>query len=146
MIKLVAIPILAVLLLGNSGSAASSSLDLYGSFFKSGHPLRGERLEEAVTGKDQISNLNRSVELIKRYPQIKFEIAGHTDKSECAGQECHRLAQRRALLLYRFLLDAGVDPSCVIGLTEYATTRPITNNSEDSWLNRRAELNEGIDP
>jgi len=146
MIKLVAISILTISLMCGSGPAASSSLDLYGAFFKEGRPLRGEPIEEAVTGKDQLANLSRSADQIKRYPLIRFEIAGHTDEYECSGQECHGLAQRRAVLLYRYLLDAGVDPRCVIGLTEYASTRPIASSPQDNWRNQRAELNEGIDP
>ena len=64
----------------------------------------------------------------------------------CFGQECRYLAQRRALLLYRFLLAAGVDPLCVIALTEYGSTRPIAGKREENSLNQRAELNVDIEP
>ena len=146
MTKFAAILLLTAWLGGYSTAARSSSLDLYGAFFKAGHPVKGEAIEKAVTGADQIANLNRSVELINRYPNIRFEIAGHTDQYECSGQECHYLAQRRAVLLYRFLLDAGVDARSVVGLTEYASTRPIASKPEENGLNQRAELNETIDP
>ncbi|WP_082143482.1 OmpA family protein [Xanthomonas sp. NCPPB 1128] len=146
MLRFICLLPLAALLAGHSTTALGSSLDLYGVFFKSGHPLKGETIEEAVTDADQIANVNRSVDLIKRYPSVRFEIAGHTDQSECSGQECHALAQRRALFLYRFLLAAGVDPLCVIALTEYGSTRPIAGKPVDSWRNQRAELNVDIEP
>ncbi|WP_295946229.1 OmpA family protein [uncultured Xanthomonas sp.] len=146
MLRLISIPLLATLVAGYSTTACSSSLDLFGAFFKAGHPVKGETLEEAVTDADQIANLNRSVDLIKRYPAVRFEIAGHTDQDECVGQACHELAQRRALLLYRFLLAAGVDPLCVIALTEYGSTRPIAGNPEEKSRNQRAELNIDMDP
>lgn len=146
MFKLILISLLAMLLAGHLNTAFSSPLDLHGAFFKAGHPLKGESIEEAVTGSDQIANLNRSIELIKRYPSIRFEISGHTNQYECSGQECHYLAQRRALYLYRFLLAAGVDPMCVIALTEYGSTRPIAGKTEENSLNQRAELNVDIEP
>ncbi|KAB7775563.1 MULTISPECIES: OmpA family protein [Xanthomonas] len=146
MSKLLSILLSTALLGGYSGAACSSSLDLYGAFFKAGHPIKGETIDEAATGADQIANLNRSVELIKRHPDVRFEIAGHTDQYECSGQECRYLAQRRALLLYMFLLAAGVDPLCVIALTEYGSTRPIAGKREENSLNQRAELNVDIEP
>lgn len=146
MFKFISILLLTASLAGHSTAAFSSSLDLDGAFFKAGHPIKGETIEEAVTGADQIANLNRSADLIKRYPGIRFEVAGHTDQHECSDQECHYLAQRRALYLYRFLLAAGVDPVCVIALTEYGSNRPIAGKAKPSSLNQRAELNVDIEP
>ncbi len=133
--------LIGALLLIYTASAGSTSIDLYGAFFKAGHPSKGESIEASVTSETDIANLKRSIEVLARFPTMQFEVTGHTDQYECSGLECQDLALRRALLVYRFLLDAGVDPRRVISLTEYASTRPIAGKREDYQLNQRAEIN-----
>ena len=129
-----------------STTSNSTGIELHGPSFKTGHPMKGERIESAVIGETEIASLKRTVDILGRYPSTQFEVTGHTDQSECSGQECHDLALRRALLVYRFLLDAGVDAHRVISLTEYASTRPIAGRREEYQLNQRAEINIMFDP
>ena len=121
-------------------------MDLYGAFFKTGHPTKGESIETAVASETDIGNLKLTVKTLARFPTMQFEVTGHTDPYECSGQECHDLALRRALLVYRFLLDAGVDAHRIVALTEYASARPIAGKREDYWRNQRAEVNITVEP
>lgn len=128
-----------------SGHAFGLSFDLRGPTFKAGHPLQGEPLDTAVST-DEMEVLKESVAILKRYPKILFEVAGHTDPGECASQNCQDLALRRAVLVYRYLLEAGVDPKRVISLREYSSTRLIAPGHEDHRANRRAEINVALEP
>ena len=142
--RLAAVIASTVVLLAN-GHAFGLSLDLRGPTFKAGHPVQGEQLHTAVTS-GEMEALAQSVGILKRYPEVLFEVVGHTDPGECTGRSCQDLALRRAVLVYRYLIDAGVSPKRVISLTEYSTTRPIASEHEDRQVNRRAEINVALEP
>ena len=134
-----------ITLLLSNGLAFGLSLDLRGPTFKAGHPQEGESLHDAVSA-DEMEALAQSVGILKRYPEILFEVAGHADPDECSGRSCQDLALRRAVLVYRYLLDAGINPHRVISLREYSTTRVIASEYEDRRFNRRAEINVALEP
>ncbi len=84
--------------------------------------------------------LDRVVELMKKYPNIKVEIAGHTDS---IGSEAYnlRLSQRRAEAVVKYLVSKGIDPSRLIA-KGYGESQPIAPNDteEGRALNRRVEF------
>jgi len=143
--KIVGFGLSTATLLIVSGIASGFSFELQGAMFKTGHPLKGETLESAAASKDEIANLNRSVRILEHYPFTTFEVAGFTDQHECSGSVCHQLALRRALLVYRFLLDNGIDPHRVTSLTEHGPAMPIAG-PEECQRNQRAEINPSLEP
>lgn len=137
--------LVAISLLAFPGAARCTSIDLGGASFKSGRPVKGESLKSAVSDEFDIDRLKQSVEILRQHPILQFEVIGHTDPHECSGKECNELALRRAVLVYRYLLDAGVDARRVISLSEYASERPIADG-DDYKRNQRAEVNFALEP
>jgi outer membrane protein OmpA-like peptidoglycan-associated protein len=97
------------------------------------------------TDKDVIKSeskpiLDRAVEVLQKYPQVRVEISGHTDS---AGAYEHNvdLSQRRAESVKTYLTDAGVDPSR-IETRGAGPNEPIaTNDTKDGRAhNRRIEV------
>ncbi len=75
------------------------------------------------------------------HPQIRIEIAGHTDATGAAGPNL-RLSQARARAVMAYLAQRGVDPSRMEA-RGYGETRPVATNRSKAGraLNRRVELN-----
>lgn len=122
------------------------SLDTENANFKAGHPLHGESLEDALSGDEAHEALQRTVLMLREYPNLKFEISGHTDGEECADKQCAGLALRRAVYLHRYLIDIGIDPKRLVSLTEHGSERPLTLKQEWRQSNQRAEVNFSTDP
>ena len=129
-----------------SHTADCSSFDLPSVNFKAGHPQKDELLESALADKFDVENLRRSANILKTHEVIGFEIVGHTDKHECSEIGCHDLALRRAILVFHFLLDYGINPRRLISLKERASESPISGKDEDSLFNQRAEINIAVVP
>ena len=141
--KLLALLLLSVL----PQVATADSFDLRGVTFKPGHPTKDEQLTSAVVDADELVGLKRSATALRKFPLLRLEIAGHVDQYECQSlDECQNLGLRRAVVIYRELLDLGVDPKQIIALREFGSARPIASNSSESWLNSRTELNIYSDP
>jgi len=97
---------------------------------------------------DAIEILNQAIEVLKKYPELKVEVAGHTDS---IGTDAYnqKLSERRAKAVYDYLTSNGVDAGRLIGPHGYGKTRPIapntnpdgTDNPEGRAKNRRTELN-----
>ncbi|HTD28370.1 MAG TPA: OmpA family protein [Xanthomonadaceae bacterium] len=95
-----------------------------------------------------IATLNEAIEVLKKYPQLQVEVAGHTDS---VGSDAYnqKLSERRAKAVYQYLTSNGVDAGRLIGPHGYGKTRPIapntnpdgTDNPEGRAQNRRTELN-----
>lgn len=134
-----------LVLLISAPSAFAMSLDLPGAFFKAGHPISGESLQDSLDpsqAAESFSNLALTAERLAKYPGVHFEIAGHADPDECKETACRSLALRRAQLVYRHLLQLGADPSRLDALTEYGTTRQLDESDPSRrWLNRRVDIN-----
>ena len=118
-----------------------TTVDLRGALFKAGHPVKGESLKASVADSETLVGLKRTLETLKRFPELQFEVSGHCDHYECSGAECNELALRRALLVYRFLLDGGIDPRRLTSLTEYGSSRHIAGTRSEYKVNQRAEIN-----
>jgi len=85
-------------------------------------------------------SLTNVAEWMKRYPEIKVRIEGHTDN---VGRENYNLSlsMKRAKAVLDFFLDSGL-PENRLSFMGYGSTRPIADNSTPAGrhLNRRVEL------
>ena len=111
--------------------AKSGTIDLYGIYFDSG---RDQFKPSSLT------TLRAVLEVMKRAPERRFQIAGHTDSdgSDALNQD---LSERRARTVIRWLVDNGIDASRIDGIG-YGETRPAAPNDTESGkaLNRRVQL------
>lgn len=97
---------------------------------------------------DAVQILNEAVEILRRYPDLGVEVAGHTD-SVGAEQYNQGLSERRAQAVYDYLTSNGIAASRLQGPIGYGESRPIapntnpdgSDNPEGRARNRRTELN-----
>ncbi|HWU70054.1 MAG TPA: OmpA family protein, partial [Pseudoxanthomonas sp.] len=94
---------------------------------------------------DAVAILNEAVEILKRYPDIRVEVAGHTDQ---CGKDTYNqgLSERRAKAVYDYLTSNGIDAGRLAGPTGYGESRPLEDLGQKfpackSEKNRRTELN-----
>jgi OOP family OmpA-OmpF porin len=125
--------------IGPDGCPVPVSIDLKGVNFD---------FDKATLRPDAVSILNEAIEILKRYPDLKVEVAGHTDS---VGSDAYnqKLSERRAKTVYDYLTSNGVDAGRLVGPTGYGESRPIapntnpdgSDNPEGRAQNRRTELN-----
>ncbi len=125
--------------IGPDGCPVPVSIDLKGVNFD---------FDKATLRPDAVSILNEAIEILKRYPDLKVEVAGHTDS---IGSDAYNqgLSERRAKTVYDYLTSNGVDAARLAGPTGYGESRPIapntnpdgSDNPEGRAQNRRTELN-----
>lgn len=104
--------------------------------------------DRATLRPDAVAILNEAVEILKRYPELRVEVAGHTDS---VGTDAYnqRLSERRAKAVYDHLASNGIMSDRLVGPTGYGESRPIapntnadgSDNPEGRARNRRTELN-----
>ncbi len=84
--------------------------------------------------------LNRWVDVFKKYPDLKAEIQGHTC-SIGTEQYNQKLSERRAAAVVNYLVDQGVDRSRLT-MKGFGETMPAASNAteEGRELNRRVEV------
>ncbi len=84
--------------------------------------------------------LDGAVETLKRYPDLRFEIGGHTDN---AGSEDYNagLSERRARAVNDYFASRGIDESRMT-VRGYGETAPIATNDTEAGraANRRVSL------
>ena len=125
--------------IGPDGCPVPVSIDLKGVNFD---------FDKSTLRPDAVAILNEAAEILKRYPELKVEVAGHTD---AIGSDAYNqaLSERRASAVYDYLTSNGVDASRMTGPTGYGESRPIapnanedgSDNPEGRARNRRTELN-----
>ena len=128
---------------------ASAWMDLRRVCFKAGHPVAGESLEptmDPAPGCFKYSELTETTDILKRYPDMRVEVAGHADPAECEGQACQLLSERRAQVMADYLRQNGVDPRQIVAVVGYGISRLLVNIDRDSSehdhrSNRRVEIN-----
>lgn len=107
-------------------------------------PLRGKIIEfyfgsDILTPKGR-GALNALLPALRRDPNLRVEIAGHTDD---LGAEDHNLAlsQRRADTVRRYLINQGITEQH-LNSRGYGSSLPIADNatSEGRQRNRRTEI------
>ncbi len=111
--------------------ASEGTIDLYGIHFDS--------------GKDQfksssLSTLRAVLEVMKRAPERRFQIAGHTD-SDGADVSNQALSERRAKTVIGWLVRNGI-PAGRLDASGFGETQPAAPNDTESGkaLNRRVQL------
>ena len=91
---------------------------------------------------DAVAILDEAVSILGKYPQLRVEVAGHTD-SIGTEQYNQGLSERRAKAVYDYLTGHGVDAGRLVGPNGFGESKPIDTNStkEGRARNRRTELN-----
>ena len=96
---------------------------------------------KASIKKESAKVLNDIVEILKKYPQAKFSIDGHTDSvgSDASNQ---RLSEGRALSVKSFLVENGID-EFRLSSQGFGESKPVASNDtrDGKAQNRRVEIN-----
>lgn len=122
--------------IGPDGCPVPVSIDLKGVNFD---------FDKSTLRPDAIAILNEAVEILKRYPELRVEVAGHTD--QCGKDSYNQgLSERRAKAVYDYLTSNGVDAGRLAGPNGYGESRPLEDKGQafpgcKSETNRRTELN-----
>ena len=89
---------------------------------------------------DSYPNLIKITEILKRHPEAKFRLEGHTDSAGSYDFN-KRLSQIRANAVRNYLISAGI-PSENLVAEGFGEAKPITSNltNEGRRLNRRVEI------
>jgi len=87
-----------------------------------------------------LSVLNDAVKILKRHPDVKVEIAGHTDNKGSAVYN-QGLSERRAKAVADHLVSKGVS-AAKLTVKGYGQSQPVANNATEKGraANRRVEL------
>lgn len=89
---------------------------------------------------DERGTLNEAMDIMRRYPDVRVEVAGHTDSVGNATYN-QGLSERRARSVLEFLAAAGIDRGRMTA-RGYGQGSPIADNATDEGRakNRRVEL------
>lgn len=90
--------------------------------------------------KESLAELNRTVELMKKYPSMTIEISGHTDN---VGGDTDNvtLSLNRAQSVVMYIISKGIDTTRLKS-NGYGKSKPISTNDteEGRQLNRRVDF------
>jgi outer membrane protein OmpA-like peptidoglycan-associated protein len=109
--------------------------------------LRGVNFDfdKATLRPDAVAILDEAVAVLAKYPELRVEVAGHTD---LCGKDTYNqgLSQRRSQTVYDYLTSKGIDAGRLAGPNGYGESRPLeateqTSPACKSEPNRRTELN-----
>ncbi|MFC4528113.1 OmpA family protein [Dyella halodurans] len=131
-------------IVGPDGCPQKVVIDLRGVNFKFDRPKKNETNigpSLAEPTKDSLAILDQTVDTLKRYPQVRVLVAGHTDNVGTAEYN-QSLSERRAKIVYDYLIAHGIDQSRLDPPVGYGLTKPIDTNdtAEGRARNRRTEL------
>jgi OOP family OmpA-OmpF porin len=124
------------------GTPAGTPVDKRGCPIEGDYVLKGVNFESnsdrLMPGARPI--LDQVVATLLKYPEIKFEIQGHTD-SDGSAQYNEGLSSRRAQTVHDYLASKGVDESRMT-VRGYGESQPIADNSTAAGKaqNRRVVL------
>ncbi len=90
---------------------------------------------DALTPKAIVS-IDAQAAWMRRYPQIRFSVFGHTDLVGSEGYNFD-LAKRRAEAVVARLISGGVNGDQLDALVSYGKTRPLVNTIRPEEMNRR---------
>jgi OOP family OmpA-OmpF porin len=129
---------------GPDGCPQKVVIDLRGVNFKFDRPKTGEHNIEPtlqLPTADSVAILDQAIDALKRYPEIKVELDGHTDS---IGTDAYnqKLSERRAQIVYDYLTSHGIDPSRITAVKGFGESQPIDTNAtkEGRARNRRTEM------
>ncbi len=122
--------------IGPDGCPVPVSIDLRGVNFD---------FDRSTLRPDAVAILNEAVQILQRYPELRVEVAGHTD---LCGSDAYNqsLSERRARAVYDYLTSNGVNASRMSGPNGYGESRPLEMTAQTlpackNERNRRTELN-----
>ncbi|MBB1059698.1 OmpA family protein [Marilutibacter spongiae] len=122
--------------IGPDGCPVPVTIDLKGVNFD---------FDKSTLRPDAVAILSEATEILKRYPELRVEVAGHTD---LCGSDAYNqgLSERRATAVYDYLSSNGIDASRMVGPIGYGESRPLEPTEQTlpgckSETNRRTELN-----
>lgn len=123
-------------IVGPDGCPVAVSIDLRGVNFD---------FDKATLRPDAKETLDEAISLLTQYPELRVEVAGHTDLCGPDGYN-QTLSERRAKTVYDYLTGNGVAASRLEGPNGYGESRPLEPTSQTfpgckSETNRRTELN-----
>ncbi|MCB9276997.1 MAG: OmpA family protein [Lewinellaceae bacterium] len=100
---------------------------------------------KATLRQDSYTILNQVVDILKRYPDYKLRINGHTDSTGEADAN-QKLSEARAKACYDYIVSQGISAGR-LSFTGYGESRPIANNKYASGReqNRRVEFDIYLD-
>ena len=119
------------------------TIDLRGVEFKFDHPRVGEKLVPSLKAPtaDSVAILDEAIDTLKRNPNVRVEVDGHTDS---VGTDAYnqKLSERRAKGVYDYLTEHGIEASRLDGPKGFGESQPIDTNdtAEGRQRNRRTEL------
>jgi OmpA-OmpF porin, OOP family len=128
---------------GPDGCPQEVVIDLRGVEFYFDRPRPGQETSVDTAGllPGSMDILAQAVDVLKRYPNMRVEVAGHTDS---IGTEEYNqsLSERRSKVVYDYLVSNGVDAGRLVGPVGFGETKPIDTNDtkEGRQRNRRTEL------
>jgi OOP family OmpA-OmpF porin len=113
------------------GCAKDANINLKGVNFETG----SDRLTA-----DSLPLLDDAAETLRKYPELKLEVGGHTDSSGNDNTNMN-LSQARAQAVMKYLVDKGVKATNLTA-KGYGETQPIASNTNNAGRaqNRRVEL------
>ena len=122
--------------IGADGCPVKLTIDLKGVNFD---------FDKATLRPDAVVILDEAVSVLSKYPELRVEVAGHTDLCGKDGYN-QGLSQRRAQTVYDYLTGKGIDAGRLAGPNGYGESRPLeateqTSPACKSETNRRTELN-----
>lgn len=109
--------------------------------------LRGVNFDfdKATLRPDAIAILDEAIGILSKYPELKVEVAGHTDL--CGADTYNqKLSERRAKAVFDYLTGKGIAAGRLMGPNGYGESRPLESTDQGfpgckSEKNRRTELN-----
>jgi OmpA-OmpF porin, OOP family len=122
--------------IGPDGCPVPVSIDLKGVNFD---------FDKATLRPDAVQILQEATQILKRYPELRVEVAGHTDL--CGSDQYNQqLSDRRARAVYEYMTRNGVDAARLAGPVGYGESRPLEPTAQElpackNERNRRTELN-----
>ena len=121
---------------GPDGCPVAVTIDLRGVNFD---------FDKATLRPDAVETLREAVSVLVQYPELRVEVAGHTDLCGSEGYN-QSLSERRAKTVYDYLTNNGVAASRLAGPVGYGESRPLEPTAQTfpackSETNRRTELN-----
>ena len=125
--------------IGPDGCPVPLTIDLKGVNFD---------FDQSTLRPDGVVILDEAISILGRYPELRVEVAGHTD-SIGSDEYNQGLSERRARTVYDYLTGHGIDAGRLVGPNGYGESRPIapntnedgSDNPEGRARNRRSELN-----
>ena len=89
---------------------------------------------------DSLPILDEASDTLKKYPDLKIEVGGHTDNTGNT-QANEALSQKRAEAVMKYLVDKGAKAD-LLSAKGYGPNQPIADNgtADGKAQNRRVEL------